>query len=156
MAFIIWTSVSVLTKVRRGYQLISDKLLQPPADNGFQLLLTVAIVTAVTWENWKAPWLITNPLNCRDPLSYHRMEKFLLLQIIFRLAFMQMKKKKSLCCFQMLEKSPQELLWLFNTVVKRDSYISLGKFFSGMHATVTPQSPEPVSIEIRKSSRLWP
>lgn len=46
VVFIIWTSV--LLKLRWGYHLISDKLLQPPADNGFQLLLTLAIVMAVT------------------------------------------------------------------------------------------------------------
>lgn len=46
VAFTIWTSV--LLKLHWSYQLISDKLPQPPADNDFQLLLTLAIVTAVT------------------------------------------------------------------------------------------------------------
>lgn len=56
---------------------------------------------------------------------------------------MQKKKKKKDCCFQLFEASPQVLLWFFNIGVKRNLYISLGKFFSGMHATVISYSPEP-------------
>lgn len=48
VAFIIRTSV--LLKLNWSYQLILDKLPQPPADNDFQLLLTLAIVTAVSYK----------------------------------------------------------------------------------------------------------
>jgi len=63
------------------------------------------------------------------------MEKFLLLQIIFRLAFMQKKKKNY--SFQTFGKSPEGSLWLFHIGVRRNLYISHRKLFSGVHATVT-------------------
>lgn len=74
VAFILWTSV--LLKLHWSYQLISDKLQQPPAHNDFQLLLTLAIVIAVTYKKWKALCLITNPPELSRPIILWRSFSF--------------------------------------------------------------------------------